>query len=167
VKKRRFGSFWAVRGGDKKSDLRHCVCSLAAAALPCGFYSTTQEGKSMNDVPPQVEPAAEATLSSDDKTMALLAHLLGIFTGFLGPLVIWLIKKDQSTFVDDQGKEALNFQITMLIAWVVTWVLMFVLIGLLLVPVLIIANLVLCIMGGIAANKGERYRYPVALRLIK
>src|SRR5690348_1357609 len=48
----------------------------------------------------------------DAKTMALLCHLLPIFTGFLGPLIIWLVKKDSSPFVDDQGKEALNFQIT-------------------------------------------------------
>jgi hypothetical protein len=116
----------------------------------------------MNDVSP---PAS--TPSKDDCTMAMLAHLLGIVTGFLGALIIWLIKKDQSAFVDDQGKEALNFQITMFIAWIACSALSLILIGLLLVPVLLIANLVLCIMGGLAANKGEKYRYPVAIRLIK
>src|SRR5215213_6480869 len=55
----------------------------------------------------------------DSKTMAMLAHLLTIFTGFLGPLIIWLMKKDQSPFVDDQGKEALNFQLTLLIGYVI------------------------------------------------
>lgn len=121
----------------------------------------------MNDMPPQDAAPQPDGPSSDDKTMGLLAHLLGIFTGFIGALVIWLIKKDQSAFLDDQGKEALNFQITLFIGWMIAFVLSFVLIGLLLYPVLLIANIVLCIMGGIAANKGERYRYPFALRLVK
>lgn len=99
--------------------------------------------------------------------MALLAHILGIVLYFIGPLIIWLIKKDQSPFVDDQGKEALNFQITIAIAWVAVGILAPIGIGFLLAPVVGIANLVLCIMGGIAANNGQNYRYPFALRLVK
>src|SRR5687767_6174019 len=60
-------------------------------------------------------PYAGAPPTPDDKTMATLAHVLGIFTSFVGPLIIWMIKKDTSPFVDDQGKEALNFQLTLLI----------------------------------------------------
>jgi Domain of unknown function (DUF4870) len=77
------------------------------------------------DVPPSPPPVApvEAGLpteiKSEDKTMAMLCHLLGIVTWFLGALIIWLIKKDQSKFVDDQGKEALNFQITLRGGWMV------------------------------------------------
>ena len=67
----------------------------------------------------------------------------------------------------DQSKEALNFQITVFIAIVISWILAFVLIGLLLMPLVGIANLVLCIIAGIKANNGEAYRYPFALRLIK
>jgi uncharacterized Tic20 family protein len=99
--------------------------------------------------------------------MAMLAHLLGIFTGFLGPLIIWLIKKDQSAFVNDQGKEALNFQITFIIAYIACALLMFVVIGCFLLPVVIICNIVFCILGAMAANKGTAYRYPFAIRLIK
>lgn len=99
--------------------------------------------------------------------MAMLAHLLGIFTGFLGPLIIWLIKKDQSAFVNDQGKEALNFQITFVIAYIACGLLTFVLIGCFLMPIVVICNIVFCIMGAMAANKGQNYRYPFALRLIK
>ena len=115
------------------------------------------------------DPAQQAgqTPSTDDRNLAMIAHLLGIVSGFIGALIIWLIKKDQSEFVSDQGKEALNFQITMLIAFMVSWILMFVLIGLLLMPLLLIANLVFCILAGVAASKGERYRYPFALRLVK
>ena len=103
----------------------------------------------------------------DSRTMAMLCHLLAIFTGFIGPLVIWLIKKDQSPFVNDQGKESLNFQITMLIAHLIgaaTWCIF---IGILVTPALIIVNLIFCIMGTMAANDGKAYRYPFALRLIQ
>ncbi len=111
---------------------------------------------------------APAAVSSDDRTLAMLAHLLGILTAFIGPLVIWLINKDkpEKAFVNDQAKEALNFQITVTIAYIVASALSVILIGLLLIPVIMIANLVLCILAGLKANEGVAYRYPFALRLI-
>ena len=111
---------------------------------------------------------APTAVSSDDRTMAMLAHLLGILTAFIGPLVIWLINKDDAgkAFVTDQAKEALNFQITVTIAYIVASALSVILIGLLLIPVIMIANLVLCILAGLKANEGVAYRYPFALRLI-
>lgn len=112
------------------------------------------------------DPVA-TTPGTDDRNLAMLAHLLGIVTGFVGALIIWLIKKDQSAFVDEQGKEALNFQITVMIGFVGSWILMFVLIGALLMPLLLVANLVFCILAAVAVSKGEHYRYPVALRLLK
>jgi uncharacterized protein len=112
------------------------------------------------------DPVAQ-TPSSDDRNLAMLAHLLGIVSGFIGALIIWLIKKDQSAFIDEQGKEALNFQITMLIAFVVAGMLMVILIGALLMPLLLVANLVFCILAAVAVSKGEHYRYPFALRLLK
>lgn len=104
--------------------------------------------------------------SSDDRTMAMLAHLLALVSGFLGPLIIWLIKKDESPFVDHHGKEALNFQITMLIAWIVAFVSILILIGFVLIFVLFIAQLLFPILAAVAANKGETYRYPATLRII-
>ena len=112
------------------------------------------------------DPVA-TTPSIDDRNLAMLAHLLGIVSGFVGALIIWLMKKDQSAYVDEQGKEALNFQITMLIAFVGAWILMFILIGMLLMPLLLIANLVFCILAAVAASNGKSYRYPVAIRLLK
>ena len=111
---------------------------------------------------------APTAVSSDDRTRAMLAHLLGILTAFIGPLVIWLINKDkpEKAFVNDQAKEALNFQITVTIAYIVASALSVILIGLLLIPVIMIANLVLCILAGLKANEGVAYRYPFALRLI-
>ncbi len=99
--------------------------------------------------------------------MAMLAHLLGIVTGFLGPLIIWLVKKDEDAFINDQGKEALNFQITIAIAMIVSGLLMFACIGFFLVPAVAVLNLILCIMAAMKANEGISYRYPLTLRLIK
>lgn len=99
--------------------------------------------------------------------MAMLCHLLAILTGWVGPLIIWLIKKDQSAFINDQGKEVLNFQITIFIASIVCGLLTFVIIGCILLPIVMICSLIFCIIGAMAANKGIAYRYPFALRLIK
>tara|TARA_R110001599_G_scaffold64023_4_gene179515 strand:+ start:203058 stop:203402 length:345 start_codon:yes stop_codon:yes gene_type:complete len=105
--------------------------------------------------------------SKDDCNIAMLAHLLGIFTGFLGALVIWLIKKDHSAYINSQAKEALNFQITITIGFVIAWVLAWILIGLALMPILYIVNIVFCILGAMAASKGQDYRYPFAVRLVQ
>lgn len=107
--------------------------------------------------------------SGDDNTLALLVHLSGIVFGFLVPLIVWLVNKDNpnKAFLNDQSKEALNFQITVFIAYFVAGVLCVVLIGFLLLPLIWLANVVLCILAGLAAQKGEYYRYPFALRLIK
>ena len=104
--------------------------------------------------------------AKEERTMALLAHLLGIVIGFVGPLIIWLIKKDESPFIDDQGKEALNFQLTVLIALVVSSALTFVVIGCFLLPLVAVVNVVFCIIAAIRANEGQRYRYPVTIRMI-
>jgi uncharacterized Tic20 family protein len=102
---------------------------------------------------------------------ALLAAIVGL--SFLGPLVIYLVKKDEHPFAADQAREALNFNLSVLIYGVVlgiaTFVLSLVLIGLLLIPVLIalgIAWIVLTIVAAVKANNGEAYRYPLTLRLV-
>jgi len=114
-------------------------------------------------------PAPTGAAPADQRTMALVAHILGIFTWFIGPLIIWMINKDDSSksFVTDQAKEALNFQITITIAMLISFVLMIVIIGGLLAPLVGILNLVFCIIAAVKANNGEAYRYPFTLRLIK
>jgi hypothetical protein len=132
----------------------------ATTGAPGGFAT----GGGIMDTTAYAGPPA----TQDDKTMAMLAHLLAIVTWFLGPLIIWLIKKDQSPFVNDQGKEALNFQITMAIAGVVIAIIGVVTcFGSLLWVPLWIVNLVFCLMAGLKAKDGIAYRYPFALRLIK
>ncbi|MCC4587784.1 DUF4870 domain-containing protein [Xanthomonas sp. NCPPB 1067] len=107
-----------------------------------------------------------------ERTLALVAHLLGTLTYFIGALVVWLISKDASPskpFATDQAKEALNFQITVTLAMIVAVVLATVTFGaLFFLPTLVwIASVVFCIVAAVKANNGEHYRYPFTLRLIK
>lgn len=105
--------------------------------------------------------------NKDARTMGMLCHLLGLFICFVGPLIIWLIKKDDYEFVDDQGKEALNFQITIAIGYAIsaiTWVFC---VGVIIGIAVWICNIIFCIIGTIKANNGERYRYPICIRFIK
>jgi uncharacterized protein len=141
-----------------------------------------------NDVPPSdyitPPPAPIGTPSAEEKQWALFAHLsalLGaILTGhmfawgcFIGPLVIWLIKKDTLPFVNDQGKEALNFNITLAIIGVVLLVFSFLTLGvglLVAIPIYIVVGigwLVFTIIAAIKASEGVAYRYPFAIRLVK
>ena len=114
-------------------------------------------------------PSPGGVATQEDRTLALLTHLSGIILSFIVPLVLWLINKDkpEKEFLNDQAKEALNFQITVVIAWVIAIVLSAIAIGFLLYPVIWIGNLILCILAGVKANEGVAYRYPFALRLIK
>jgi hypothetical protein len=108
------------------------------------------------------------TPSSDERTMAVLSHILTVvpYIGILGPLIIYLTKKD-SRFVQENAKESLNFQITVIIAAIVSCILIIVAIGILLLVVLGIVNLVLVIIATIKASDDKIYRYPFNLRLIK
>lgn len=118
---------------------------------------------------PDNASADSSEVSKDARTMALLAHVLGIFTSFVVPLIIWLVKKDDDEFIADQAKEALNFHITVIIAYFAVIVISVITMGIgaLLFPVLGIGVLVLGIIAGLKANDGIAYRYPCTLRLIK
>lgn len=99
--------------------------------------------------------------------MAMLAHLLVYIGGIIAPIIIFAMKKDDHPFIEDQAKEAINFQITLIIHSFICMALCFVLIGFLLLPVLAIYSLVMPIIAGLAAAQGEYYRYPLIFRLIK
>ncbi len=105
--------------------------------------------------------------SSDDRTMGLIIHLGGILLGFLLPLVLYLMKKDESAWTRHHAAQAFNFQVTMWIGYVVSCVLIFVIIGLVLIPIIAITALVFSILAAVAANKGEWYRYPIAIPMLK
>lgn len=114
----------------------------------------------------------DEAVDETQRNLAVGCHLLGFlglvvpFGNILGPLVLWLLKREGNPFVDDQGREAVNFQITMTLAALVCAALMAVLIGFLLIIALGIYWLIVTILAAVAASNGERYRYPYTLRLI-
>ena len=126
-------------------------------------------------VPPATPPGAPiADSSKDEKMWAMLSHLTALsgflvvpFGNVIAPLVIWLIKKDTMSFVDDQAKESLNFQITLTIGMLISAVLTLLCVGYILLLGLWIAGIVFVIIAALKANEGVKYRYPFALRLIK
>lgn len=111
------------------------------------------------------------TPASDDRVLAMLSHILALIggLGFIAPLIIWLLKKDdpQASFVTENAKESLNFQITVIILGIISVILIVVFIGVLLIWALEIANIVLVIIATVRANEGKIYRYPFNFRLIK
>lgn len=112
-------------------------------------------------------------LRQEVRQWAMLCHFaafLGLvfpFGNLLGPLIVWQIKKDLDPFVDDQGREALNFQISVSLAMLLCFLLMVVVIGFPLLALVSVGALVLTIIAGIKANEGQVYRYPFCWRLIK
>jgi hypothetical protein len=135
---------------------------------PNAPFNSTRPPESPAPAPgqPGGVPGLVSAESDDAKTMALLCHLLAIF-GFLAPLIIWLVKKDQSPFVNQEGKESLNFQLTLLIAYVVGGVTACLIIGFFILAAASIADIVFCILAATTVNKGQPYRYPVCIRFIK
>ncbi len=123
----------------------------------------------MSDFNESLAPPPEGASSQEDRTIALLTHLSGVVLSFIVPLIVWLIHRDKpdKAFLNDQAKEALNFQITMAIAYLACSVLTLIVIGLLLMPLVWLFNLIFCILAGIKANEGVAYRYPLTLRLLK
>lgn len=100
--------------------------------------------------------------------LAALVGFLGNGIGFvLGPLAVWLIKRNDHPFIDEQGKEALNFQITMFIALIISALLALVVVGFVLLAILGLAEIILPILAGIRANEGKHFRYPFTIRLIR
>jgi len=117
--------------------------------------------------PPYIPPTYSAAPAAGDTTFASMAHWLGILIGFIGPLIIWLTKGEQDKFVKDHAVEALNFQITLAIGYLASFILSFVVIGIVGYIALPILNIIFSIIAAMAANKGETYKYPFALRLVK
>jgi hypothetical protein len=99
--------------------------------------------------------------TSDERMWAMFAHLSPLLLGVFGPLIIWLVKKDESQFVGENAKEALNFSLSVMIA---SLVLLITCVG----PMFVgIAALVFSILAGMEANKGVYYRYPYTFRMIQ
>ncbi len=132
--------------------------------------TTEPSSEPAHDQAPALPPQAVKA----DNTMGMLCHLLSLtqllgipFGNILGPLVVWLIKRDEDPFVDLCGKESLNFQISMTIYMVIAGILILVFIGFFLIIVLMILNIVYTIIAAIKASEGDSYSYPFTIRFIK
>ncbi|MEX2525104.1 MAG: DUF4870 domain-containing protein [Gammaproteobacteria bacterium] len=121
----------------------------------------------------EIEESTSETIDKDARTWAMITHLVALagfvlpFGNILGPLVIWSIKKDEHAFVNEQGKEAINFQLTMTIAFIVAFILVFVVIGIPLLVVLCIFTLIMIVVAAVKTNDGTHFRYPVTIRFFK
>jgi len=139
---------------------------------PPGWYPDAQgvtrwwDGTQWGVAASQVSVPVPAGGGTDPKGLAVLAQVLGILTGFLGPLIVYLVNGDKDPFVRHHAAEALNFHLTVLIAEIVSVVLMIVLIGFLTFFIVWVAAIVLGIQAAIAANRGEWYRYPISIRMV-
>ena len=137
--------------------------------------SDTPEYASNSPVEQSPDASPTGVAPKEQRTLGMLCHLLalaGIVVPFpggnvLGPLILWLVKKEEMPFVNDQGKEAVNFQITVLIAALCCLPLFLIVIGFFLLLAVGITALVFTIIATIKASEGQYYRYPFALRLIK
>ncbi len=116
---------------------------------------------------PSYPPIAAAN-TSDDRNIAMLTHLSGFILNIIVPLIVWLMNKDrpEKAYLVGEAKEALNFQITVLIGYVICWILTIIVIGAILNWVLWIVNLVFCIVAAVKVSSEGSYRYPFALRLV-
>lgn len=128
----------------------------------------------MNVPPESTSPTpTNAGANSEDRNLAMLTHLSGIILGFIVPLIVWLVHKDNpaKAYLTAQSKEALNFQLTVLvgyvIAWVLTMTLILAIIGGPLWLVIWIVNIVFCVLAAIGVSNSGSYRYPFAFRLIQ
>ncbi len=107
------------------------------------------------------------------RNWAMICHLSALsgfiipFGNIIGPLIIWAIKKDEYAFVDEQGKEALNFQFTLMMAYLVSAALILVLIGFVFLAVLLIYSCIMIVIASIKTNDGVRYRFPYIIRFLK
>jgi len=113
-------------------------------------------------------------MDRDERMLATMVHLLafcGLIIPFignvLGPLILWLVKRDTSMFFDENGKESVNFQISITIYLLGAVLLAELLIGIPLFAVLLGADAVFVIIAAVKANQGEFYRYPLSIRFIK
>jgi uncharacterized Tic20 family protein len=120
------------------------------------------------------EIITEREMSKQEQNWGMLCHLtalsllLGVpFGNMLGPLIVWLVKRNEYPFVDEQGRESLNFQISMTICAILSGLLVLVAVGFILLVVVAVADIILVIVASVKVSNGKPYRYPLTVRLLK
>ena len=148
-------------------------CAGQTSTCPgCGNVSVVPAAQQAPEAPAAVQlPVVTKDPEKEARMWGMLCHLAGLAMflvppvgGIIGPLIVWLVKKDQHPFIDTQGKAALNFQISVAIYGIVCF---FLVIGILLLPALGIFTLVMIIMAAIKANEGVSFKYPLTIRFLK
>ncbi|MHC4559402.1 MAG: DUF4870 domain-containing protein [Planctomycetota bacterium] len=130
--------------------------------------ASAEQPQFVQESPPSKESNKEARMWGMFCHLAAFAGIIVPAIGcVVGPLVVWQIKKEEFPFVDHQGKEAVNFQISILIYGIVSGLLCFACVGFVLLPAVYIFNLIFLLIAAVKANDGERYRYPLTFRFIK
>lgn len=115
----------------------------------------------------------QTALSKDDKNMGVAVHLASFsgylipFGSILGPLIVWLMKRDEIAFVDTCGRNCLNFKLSLVVYVFISIILAFVGIGFILLGLIAIADIVLTIIAAMKASEGESYRYPLSIQFLK
>jgi len=146
-----------------------------SAEQPVGETPPTQEASAEEPQAVQESPGSKE-INKDARMWGMICHLAGlgglipivpIIGSVIGPLIVWQIKKDEFGFVADQGKEALNFQISILMYAIVSGLLCFACVGFVLLPAVYIFDLIFLLIAAVKANDGEHYRYPLTIRFIK
>ncbi|WP_432741025.1 DUF4870 domain-containing protein [Staphylococcus equorum] len=119
-------------------------------------YNTNQSSTVINQEP-----------SSDDRLMGTLIYVLSFFTSLIAPLIIWLIKREDSPFIDKTGKNYFNFLLSYMIWLIVASIAMFIIIGFILFPIIAILNFIFTIVAAVKAYNGEDYLPPLSIRFFK
>ena len=115
-----------------------------------------------------MQDVAASSVERQSRTVAILVHLGGLFFSWLAPFVVYLVKKgSDEEFTVHHAREALNFQLTLMIAYVICFILSFILIGLFLFWIVMLSNLILSIVAAIKASNGVEFRYPMTIRFVK
>ena len=132
------------------------------------------EQEASGQQPDGQEAEAGVQISKDARMWAMFCHLAGLCAfilpgigNIIGPLIIWQLKKEEHPFVDTNGKEALNFQISVTIYELATIPLMFICVGVPLLFAVAIGSIVFLLIAAVKANNGEEYRYPLTIRFVK
>ncbi|MGI5860955.1 MAG: DUF4870 domain-containing protein [Myxococcales bacterium] len=131
-----------------------------------------EEERRADEPTPPPATAERKGPSHDEKNWAMACHLsalagyLTFFGFFVGPLIVWLVKKDEYPLVDDQGKESLNFELSILLYYVISGLLVFVIVGIPLLIAVAVFQLVEIIIASVKAKNGEMFRYPLTIRFV-
>jgi len=130
------------------------------------FEGNQSESSQTNQPAQRPQYDSSNSVGMDVNTYNLLMHLSSLVFGFLGPLVMWLISKDKDPRIDEHGKEAVNFQISLILYYILCVIGFFLIVGIFLIFAVLAIQIIFTIIAAVKASNGESYRYPLTIRFI-